>query len=149
MRMLVSAFPFLRIPLSVVKNQILHKPFEPGVNCRAVGLSQRNDNDSRMNGMNQRHSMVEVAIRCKNRCFKALSFGKDNFIVGSKLADIVKQNSLVSAFFYQINCGTREILIQKKSHSATPALSYGMSSKRASEPAKANTAGKSSAERLG
>ena len=60
------------------------------MNCRAVGLSQRNDNDSRMNGMNQRHSMVEVAIRCKNSCTKALSFGKDNFIVGSKLADIVK-----------------------------------------------------------
>ena len=74
------------------------------MNCRAIGLSQRNNNNPRMNRMNQRHSMIEVAIRCKNCRTKTLSFGKDNFIFSAKLADIIEQYRLVPAFFYQIKC---------------------------------------------
>ena len=87
--------------------------------------------------------MVEISIGREYYGAHALCCCKHALIVITKFTQISKSNHLMPRRDNDVNDGSREIFIKKELH-ATEKL-YGVSSKRASVPAKSNAA-KTSAE---
>ena len=93
--------------------------------------------------------MVEIPVGSQNSCADALSRRKYRIVIVSRIAHVIKPHGFMSALVYQVSSRPWKVLVKEKLHSAALMLPYGTSSKLASVPAKANTADKSSEERLG
>ena len=119
------------------------------MDCSTIGLPESNNDNSRMNRVQQRNCVVKITVRSQNGCANTLSSDKYRIVIVSRIAHGIKTHSFVSALFYQVRSRPRKVLVKEKLHSATLMLPYGTSSKLASVPANANTADKSSEERLG
>ena len=73
------------------------------MDCGTVGLSEGNNDNSCMSGMQQRNCMVKVAIRSQNGCSNALGCRKYSIVIISRIANIIKTHGFVSALFYQVS----------------------------------------------
>ena len=100
-----------------------------------------------MLGMHKRHRMIEIAIGGQNDCPEPLRPIENRLVIFSEFTGIRKQDRLVSGCGYDFCSRPREVLIQQELHAM--AKLYGVSSNRASDPAKSNTAEMSSDVMLG
>ena len=74
------------------------------MDCGTVWLSEGDNDNSRMNGVQQRNCVVKVAVGSQNSCAYALSRNKHRIVIVSKIAYSIKTHDLMSAFVYQV-CG--------------------------------------------
>jgi hypothetical protein len=102
--------------LKVFVGELLEKPNQPLLDVLSVWLPKGNNNDATVVRIQMRNGMIEISVRCEERCLMLLGQEENRVVVDASPAQLANVNDLMTGRSQRRPNGLRKALVNEEPH---------------------------------